>query len=82
MRFYTKKRLSETIDKYLKAPKTLAKNVKAVTALQNRDDFIREAFISGISSNTIRQRLLENKSLTLEVMFDQANAQKTLLKRT
>ena len=35
---------------------------------------IRDAFISGILSGSIRQRLLENKTLDLQTAFDEARA--------
>ena len=38
---------------------------KAVTAEQYRDNSVREAFISGMVSSVIRQRLLEKKELDL-----------------
>ncbi len=40
-------------------------NFKAVTAEKHRDDFVRDAFIRGLSALHIRQRFLENSSLTL-----------------
>ena len=45
---------------------------KDVTALQYKDDMIRDSFINGIVSSDIRQRLLEHKSLTLKEAFQQA----------
>ena len=35
---------------------------------------IRDAFINGLQSNHIRQRLLENKTLNLQTAFDQARS--------
>ena len=35
-------------------------------ASENRDQFIRDTFISGLLNNQIRQRLLENKELDLQ----------------
>ena len=54
----------ESLDQFLQALKLLAKdcNFKAVTAVQACDDYVRDAFINGLSSAAIRQRLLENKS--------------------
>ena len=43
-----------------------------VSALQYKDDMIRDSFISGILSGDIRQRLLEHKTLTMKQAFDQA----------
>ena len=66
----------ETLDEYLLALKTLSKdcNFKAITAAAYCEEGIRDAFITGLQSNTIRQRLLENTTLTLQAMFDQARA--------
>ena len=44
----------------------------AVTAELYREELVRDAFINGISSQTIRQRLLENQRLTLIQAYDQA----------
>ena len=43
-----------------------------VTAEVYRQEYIRDAFINGLNSNTIRQRLLENNDLTLAEAFQQA----------
>ena len=66
----------ESLDKFLQALKSLAKdcNFKNVTADVCRDEAIRDAFISGLASCNIRQRLLENEQLTLQVAFDQARS--------
>ena len=67
---------NETIDDFLRALQSLSKscNFKSVTAVESRDEYIRDAFITGLQSSTIRQRLLENKTLSLNTMFDQARA--------
>ena len=54
----------KTLDEYLQALKTLSKdcNFKSVTAALHREESIRDAFISGLQSSLIRQRLLENKT--------------------
>ena len=66
----------ETLDEYLQALKTLSKkcNFQSVTAVKYCEEYIRDAFIAGLQSNQIRQRLLENKTLDLKTMFDQARA--------
>ena len=66
----------ESLDEYLQALKILSKecNFKPVTATEYCEEYIRDAFISGIHSDQIRQRLLENKTLDLKTMFDQARA--------
>ena len=49
-------------------------NFEAVTAEQYKNQYIRDAFISGITSSHIRQRLLENNTLSLDEAFQQARA--------
>ena len=71
-----RQQVSETLDEYLQALKTLSKdcNFKNVMAAQYCEESIRDAFITGLQSNHIRQRLLENKTLALKTMFEQAMA--------
>ena len=66
----------ESLDQLINTLKQLSKecNFKSVDAIKNRDDYIRDAFIAGISSNFIRQWLLENKNLNLELAYDQARS--------
>jgi hypothetical protein len=66
----------ESLDQFLQSLKQLSKdcNFKAATAEEYRDSSIRDSFISGLQSNHIRQRLLENKCLDLATAFDQARA--------
>ena len=73
---------TETLDEYLQALKTLSKdcNFKNVTAAQYCEESIRDAFISGLQSSLIRQRLLENKTLDLKTMFDQARSLESAMK--
>lgn len=58
----------ESIDEYLQSLKALATdcNFVNVLAIIYRDESIRDAFITGLQSTFIRQRLLENKTLTLQ----------------
>ena len=55
---------------------TLSKdcNYTAVSADVYRDEAIRDAFINGMLSNYIRQRLLENKDLDLTQIYNQARS--------
>ncbi|XP_012565799.2 uncharacterized protein LOC105849896 [Hydra vulgaris] len=71
-----KQKPSETIDQFLNELKNLSKDCKftAVTAEQYKSEMIRNAFINGLLSNSIRQRLLENKILDLSSAFDQARS--------
>ena len=67
---------NESIDTYLQILKRLSKdcNFTAVTAEQHRQSYIRDAFINGLYSKEIRQRLLENMTLTLDQAFEQARS--------
>ena len=49
-------------------------NYAAVSAVQNREAAIRDAFIAGLSSGYIRQRLLEENALELRTVFDKAQS--------
>ncbi|XP_063625652.1 uncharacterized protein LOC134797361 [Cydia splendana] len=71
-----KQNSEETIDTYIQALKQLSKDCDftAVDGNTNRDDNIRDAFIAGISSTKIRERLLENLSLTLDEAHNQARS--------
>lgn len=66
----------ESVNQYLQSLRQLSKdcNLKNVTAEQNKNEYIRDAFISGLSCPHIRQRLLENTILTLDAAYDQARA--------
>jgi len=66
----------ESIVDYVRHLQLLGKecNFKAVSAIQNREDCIRDAFIRGLRSQTMRQRLLENRTLDLTTAVDQARA--------
>jgi len=73
----TRKQLpGESLDQYLLALKKLAKDgsFKAVSAEDHRQEAIRDAFITGLQSPLIRQRLLENQSLTLDDAVKQARS--------
>ena len=71
-----RQKAGESLDEFLQALKTLSKdcNFKDVSAAQYQEEAIRDAFISGLQSSLIRQRLLENRTLDLATMFDQARA--------
>ncbi len=63
----------ETLDEYLQALKSLSKicNRQHVTAEYCKEPAC-DAFIRCLLSNSIRQRLLENKTLRLETALDPA----------
>lgn len=62
-----KQKPEESIDQFFQALKILSKdcNFTAVSAAKNRDDCIRDSFISGLASSEMRQRLLESQTLEL-----------------
>ena len=67
-------RLGESLDEFLRELQKLGKdcNFRAVSAEQYREELVRDAFINGLASPMIRQRLLENKTLDLKTAYDQA----------
>ena len=71
-----KEQPNETLDEFLRSLKILSRdyNFKNVDAVAYRDECIRDSFISELASNTIRQRLLENRSNELQIIFNQARA--------
>ena len=64
----------ESLELYLQNLKTLSRDCDftALAASQVRDITIRDAFISGVRSNHIRQRMLENKDLDLATAYELA----------
>lgn len=71
-----KQKSSESIDQFAQGLRILAKDCQftAVTVDQRVNEAITDAFITGLSSSTIRQRLLENSTLTLEAAVQQARS--------
>ena len=69
----TKKQLSgETLPKFCQSLHVMSKDCdfKNISAEDYRKELIRDAFINGLNSHTIRQRLLENSELTADQAFD------------
>ena len=66
----------ESLEQFVQKLQCLAKDCdfKPVTAEQYRDNSVREAFISGIASSVIRQRLLEQKDLDLKTAVELARS--------
>ena len=71
-----KQHSDESIDDYVRNLKLLAKDCEfaAVTALEHQNLSIRNAFIAGLRTPYIRQRLLENKVLTLDAAVTTARS--------
>ena len=79
-----KQKTGESLDEILEELKKLSKhcNFSAVTAEVYRSEMIRDSFINGISSNYIRQRLLENAELSLDRAYDIARTLYTAQKNS
>ncbi|CDW54627.1 zf-CCHC and Asp protease 2 domain containing prot ein, partial [Trichuris trichiura] len=74
-RLATRKQLAgESLEDYVRALKALSAecNFKAVTASQYQEELVRDAFVSGLQSQIIRQRLLESKACDLASLLDVA----------
>ena len=65
---------SEDLDAFIQDLHRLSKDCsfEAVSAEQHRQGHVRDAFISGIRSKDIRQKLLENVTLTMDQTFEKA----------
>ena len=74
--------VSETIDQVVLQLKKFSKeyDCKNVPGEPYRLEFMRDAFIAGMLSAPIRQRLLENMGLTFGQAYEQARAQEMDLK--
>ncbi|XP_065679877.1 uncharacterized protein LOC136071744 [Hydra vulgaris] len=77
-----KQQPGESFDEYLHALKVLAKkcNFKQVSAIEYHDEYIRDALITGINSQVVRQRLLENSTISLDEIFSKARTLKSAQK--
>ena len=66
----------ESINTYVQSLRLLSRdcNFKPVTGEEYRNEAIRDAFITGLYSNDIRQRLLEKETLTLKEAIEQARS--------
>ena len=62
---------SESLDQYMQVLRRLSKDCSftAVTALENEQSYIRDAFVNGIRSQEIRQHLLENEQSYIRDAF-------------
>ena len=72
----SKQNPEESLQTFLNELRVLSKacNFQDVTAEVYRNELVRDAFINGLKSHEIRQRLLENNELTLDQAFDIANS--------
>ena len=68
--------IGESIGEFVLRIDKLSQNCSftAVTALEYKDAMKTDSFISGISSNIIRQRLLESRTLTFVEAYEKARA--------
>ena len=68
--------IGESINEFVLRIDKLSQNCSftAVTTLEYKDAMKTDSFISGISSNIIRQRLLENRTLTFVEAYEKARA--------
>ena len=71
-----RQREGESLDQYIQELTKLGKECTFVdvNGVQYCSEYTRDAFINGLSSNEIRQRLLENATLTKDEAFRQARA--------
>ena len=67
--------MSESLEYFQRLKKLSADcNFTAVSAVQSRNASIRDAFIAGLCSSHIRQRLLEDNVTELQAAFDKARS--------
>jgi hypothetical protein len=68
--------VGESVTEYLQVLKQMSKdcNFKAASVELYENEYIKDAFICRLRCLRIRQRLLENATITLEAAFDQARA--------
>ena len=66
----------ESVDEFILRINKLSQNCDftAVSAQEYKDHMKRDSFINGLSSNFIRQRLLENRTLTFTEAHEKARS--------
>ena len=71
-----KQESGQSLDQFVQQLRNLSKdcNFRVVSAEQYRDDALRDAFITGIQSIDIRQRLLEQSKLDFQTAYDTARS--------
>ena len=79
-----KQKSGETIDKFYRDLNVLSKDCefKEVTAIQHREEAVRDAFISGLLCTDIRQRLLEERELSITQAYNKARSLETAQKQS
>ena len=75
---------AQTIDAFILQLEVLAKscNFQAVTAEENKCQYIRDAFISVITSSSIHQCLLKKSSLTLQETYSMTRSLEQVVKHS
>ena len=76
----TRKQLPrETLEDFYQSLHMMSKHcgLRDVTAEEYWNELVRDAFINGTASHSIRQRLLENSQLTVTQAFDNARSLRT-----
>ena len=68
--------VGESVQEYLQILQQMSKDCefKAVDGELYKNEYVRDAFIRGLRNIRIRERILENTTITLEKAFDQARA--------
>ena len=68
--------ISESVDEFVLRINKLSQdcNFASVSAQQYKDDMKKDSFINGIASSFIRQRLLENRTLTFTEAYEKARS--------
>ena len=71
-----KQDIGESVDEFILRINKLSQNCDftSVSAQEYKDDMKRDSFINGLSSNFIRQRLLENRTLTFTEAHEKARS--------
>ena len=79
-----KQQPGESLDEFLEELKKLSKHCgfTTVTSETYRSEMIRDSFINGLTSNYIRQRLLENSELSLDRAYEIARTLHTAQKNS
>ena len=74
-----KQQPGEVLEEFFQSLHLLSKDcqLRDVTAEEYRNELVRDAFINGIQSHSIRQRLLENNELSVDQAFEKACSLRT-----